>query len=388
MGKAILFVADPKLVKDVLVKNFKSLPNRRTFSFNEPLLDNMMSMAPVEIWQKVRPAANPAFSIGKLRKMNSLIEDCALVTTEHLKSAASRQEDIDVKQFFWDYMLDVTARSAFATKLDSHSEKENEFVMRSRQLLSKGVTPRLLLILIFPTFAKKIGLSPFTPGVLQFFKKVLRSIIKNKENEQDENFFRLIMGSQEETGGISPESSPEKDNPLFNLNSGTTGDTFSGTKLTEEEAMAQCILFFLAGQEKERKWTSASRLTLERSPCQDFILGDTGIKVKKNDIVAVPVYALHHDPQYFPDPLTFNPERFSEQNMASIDPYTYLPFGAGPRSCIAMRFALHTVKVSVLHTIRNVQLVRTEKTKVPLEFPNGFGHIIAKDVILGVRKRE
>ncbi|KAK8787084.1 hypothetical protein V5799_023139 [Amblyomma americanum] len=127
---------------------------------------------------------------------------------------------------------------------------------------------------------------------------------------------------------------------------------------------------------------------VERSPCQDYIFGDTGIKVKKDDMVAVPVYALHHDPQYFPDPLTFNPERFNEQNMASIQPYTYLPFGAGPRNCIAMRFALQTVKLSVLHTIKNVQLVRTEQTKIPLEFRSGYGMLAAKGMKVGVRKRE
>ncbi|XP_077484869.1 cytochrome P450 3A31-like [Amblyomma americanum] len=127
---------------------------------------------------------------------------------------------------------------------------------------------------------------------------------------------------------------------------------------------------------------------LERAPCQDYIFGDTGIKVNKDDIVTVPVYALHHDPQYFPDPLTFNPERFNEQNMASIQPYTYLPFGAGPRNCIATHFALHTVKLCVLHTIRNVLLVRIEQTKVPLEFRNGYGMLTAKGIEVGVRKRE
>ncbi|KAL1441719.1 hypothetical protein MTO96_008436 [Rhipicephalus appendiculatus] len=98
MGKAILFVAEPKLVKKVLVDDFSSLPDRRTIKMNEPLLDNVMSMAPFEVWQKVRKGSAPAFSTSVVRKMNALIEECALATTEHLKKAASNEEDIDVKQ--------------------------------------------------------------------------------------------------------------------------------------------------------------------------------------------------------------------------------------------------------------------------------------------------
>jgi cytochrome P450 family 6 len=50
--------------------------------------------------------------------------------------------------------------------------------------------------------------------------------------------------------------------------------------------------------------------------------------------VAIPVYALHHDPQHFPDPKRFDPERFSEENKQSRHRYCYLPFGEGPRMCL------------------------------------------------------
>lgn len=68
-GKPTLFVSDPDLVKRVLVKDFHILPNRRQIKFFDPLLDNMMNIAPVERWRKIRPAASPAFSTGKLRKV-------------------------------------------------------------------------------------------------------------------------------------------------------------------------------------------------------------------------------------------------------------------------------------------------------------------------------
>jgi len=56
--------------------------------------------------------------------------------------------------------------------------------------------------------------------------------------------------------------------------------------------------------------------------------------LKPGDVVWMPIYALHHDPAYFPDPEKFDPERFSDENRGNIKNCTYLPFGSGPRNCI------------------------------------------------------
>lgn len=56
--------------------------------------------------------------------------------------------------------------------------------------------------------------------------------------------------------------------------------------------------------------------------------------MKKGEGLNIPVMAIHRDPQYFPDPMKFDPERFSDERKHEIQPFTYLPFGLGPRNCI------------------------------------------------------
>lgn len=72
---------------------------------------------------------------------------------------------------------------------------------------------------------------------------------------------------------------------------------------------------------------------LNRQADVDYTFDD-GFTLPKGVSVLVPISGLQHDPEYYPEPHVFDPERFSDENKHNIVPYTYLPFGDGPRSCI------------------------------------------------------
>jgi cytochrome P450 len=88
-------------------------------------------------------------------------------------------------------------------------------------------------------------------------------------------------------------------------------------------------------------WTLVPRCATE-----ELTLG--GYRIPRGTWVFVSPYATHHDPRFFPNPERFDPDRFSDERQPEIAPFTYLPFGAGPRSCIGNHFSLTLLTIALV----------------------------------------
>jgi cytochrome P450 len=99
---------------------------------------------------------------------------------------------------------------------------------------------------------------------------------------------------------------------------------------------------------------------ISRDATRDFRLGDE--PVARGTTLLIPIYAIHRHKSLWPDPDSFDPGRFDPHAVKERHRYAYMPFGAGPRICIGMNFAL-TEATAILATL--VQAVR-------LDLPDGF----------------
>jgi len=98
---------------------------------------------------------------------------------------------------------------------------------------------------------------------------------------------------------------------------------------------------------------------IDREAVADDRVGDTIIPA--GSTVIVYVYGAHHAPRYWPDPETFDPDRFAKENSATQPPFTHLPFGGGPRGCIGGNYAM----------LQILMILSTLLGKYDLELPPG-----------------
>lgn len=93
---------------------------------------------------------------------------------------------------------------------------------------------------------------------------------------------------------------------------------------------------------------------IERLCVSDYKLSDK-LTIPAGMSICVPTYAIHRSAKYFSSPNEFRPERFlSDQPLKH--PWSFLPFGGGPRNCLGIRLAILQVKVAIVRVLENYEL--------------------------------
>jgi cytochrome P450 len=89
-----------------------------------------------------------------------------------------------------------------------------------------------------------------------------------------------------------------------------------------------------------------------------------GYRVDAESLLGVGIWAVQRDPALWPDPLTFDPDRFEPSRAKQVDRWQFLPFGAGPRSCIGDHFAMLEMTLALATIIG-----RCQTSSIRADFP-------------------
>lgn len=95
----------------------------------------------------------------------------------------------------------------------------------------------------------------------------------------------------------------------------------------------------------------------------DITLPSSGKKVPAGSTVVIATYKLHRRPDVYPNPEVFNPDNFLPENSANRHYYAFVPFSAGPRSCVGRKYAMLKLKIILSTILRNFRVLSDLKEK-------------------------
>ncbi|XP_074601655.1 cytochrome P450 4c21-like [Brevipalpus obovatus] len=124
---------------------------------------------------------------------------------------------------------------------------------------------------------------------------------------------------------------------------------------------------------------------LSRRASHDFEIG--GYEIPKGVSVVIPVWSIQRCPEYYPNPNSFIPERYTTEGQAGRSPYLYLPFSGGPRGCIGQLYSWFEMKTIMAHILRNF-IIHTPLSYKEFEYCFNFQQKATGPLMVSFEKRE
>lgn len=380
----VLIVQNPEIIKLIMTKDFYYFNSREIAKYNHnEVLTTSMFFTQGDRWKVLRQNLTPLFSSAKMRNMFHLVEKCAHVFEGLLDQETETSDVLEIRSLTARFTMDSIGSCVFGvdTNVMGKDVDKNPF-RRMGRLVFEISNARAFSIVgraIWPAIFYALRLKVFPVELDKFFNSLLTGVFKarNYEASARNDFVDLLLNFKKEIF-ITGDS-------VTNMKDKTCSKKIS-LEVDDSLLVGQCLSFFSAGFE-----TSSSTMTftlyelaknqdaqskafadvdrylrkhenrlnydcvtdlpyleacleetlrlypvlgvLTREVVEEYTLPD-GAKLKPGVRVHVPVFHLHYDPDNFPEPFQFCPERFLPENKRNIKPYTYLPFGEGPRICI------------------------------------------------------
>ncbi|XP_015908100.1 cytochrome P450 3A24 isoform X2 [Parasteatoda tepidariorum] len=375
-------------------------------------------------WKDVRSLLTPSFTASKMRQMSPLMNDAIQSLMINIDKKCKADEHFDIYKLYQGLTMDVVGRTAFGIQTDVQNNPKDPFLRAAKALFSGDIrNPLIILAVSFRSLSslwirlgrlRLIFVNQGTNPITELIGNVKEVIATRRKNQQKArpDLLQLMLDAEGTDGdSVTADDLTASDEKEVEVK-GNKGKI--SKKLSDADVLDNSVLFFLAAyettstalaftthllikhpdvQEKVRKevlqllksegeldYNSVNMLqyldqVLKESlrlypPVHLFVNREVsenceinGIQFKKGAAIQVAVYHLHRDPDYWENPTEFRPERFSPENKDKINPIAYQPFGAGPRNCIGMRFALMEAKLALAQILSKYSLKRCSKTE-------------------------
>jgi cytochrome P450 len=348
----IVFLNHPEYIREVLVVQNDNFIKERTVQRSKMLLGEGMITAEGAAHRAQRQTAQPAFHRQRIVEYGGVIVEEAL-RVRNSWGAGER----DIAQDMMHLTLNVVSRTLFATDL-----REEVFELAAAINRIMGLYNFLVML---PAAEWLVHLRP--PGLAAFVRArnridavVYRMLDAHRKAEVDRgSLLDMMLAASPGNDEESRRSLRDQVITIFLAGYETVANALSWTwyllsQNPECEAKFHAEIDSLPGgrlptfEEMPRLRYTESVLAeslrlyppawaMGRYALNDFELGKFFLPARTT--VLISQFITHRDARYFPDPLRFDPERFSAEGKARRGKFSYFPFGAGARQCIGESFA-------------------------------------------------
>jgi len=405
-----VFITDPDMIKQIHIKDFDSF-NGHSFHFSQKF--RMLTETRGEEWSQLRKGLSPIFSSGKIRGMMKHVDGVVDNMINYLNKKIISDPVIDMRPVYQYLTMDVISKCAFGVDLNCFEDTENPMLKNSIKLF-KDFCAKDLSSSLQRTFEfTLVGLDKYIDFVPESMNALWNITRKIQESRAKENVFhgdfidKLHELKAIVKDGVVTEDQLTAQGIVFMLAGFDTSANTLGslTYCIVSNPQAYDLLMSEIQEKLEEFEGKVNHETVADMPYLDACIKETlrilppvarndrrcnkewtykGYKIKKETTVMIPIHVVHHNPEYWPEPELFKPERFFKENAGSIVPCSYLPFGAGPRACLGERFAQIEIKVAIVRLLQAYHLEKDEKTKLNLSngdlFMNDYAEMFIKFV--------
>jgi cytochrome P450 len=360
--KRCSFVADPELAWSVLTGDPELMRMGSTNGIFRPVLgDTSLFLLDGPEHKRHQAQIRPGFHRGVVQSFSGVVAELAAreVATWPLGQPFPVQER----------MRGVTLQMIFRTVLgvvdDTRDTRLRELV---HELLDQVQSP----IAVLPAFQRDLGgRSPFarlmrTVAAIDelLYEEIGERRYDPSRTDRDDVLSMLVLPQTHEDGFMSDREIRDELMTLLIAGHETTATALSWTferLLRSPAALARCVEEIAGGDRGEAYLDAVVRESLRQRP----VLPITARKLTRPIALgewAFPrgwtlmpcIYLIHQDPDVYPEPERFLPERFLGPEAPSSR--VWLPFGAGARHCIGNGLAMMAIKVILRTVLRRVEL--------------------------------
>ena len=358
LNRHIYQLNHPALVEDFLIKDAAKHHRGLVMKRAKAVLGEGLLTSEEPLHMRQRRLAQPAFHRNRIAAYADTIGQQALAMTARWRSASTK----DLREEMLAIALRIVGKCLFDLNVESDAEVRK---------ISEAVDAFMgFLPLAFLPFSEQIQRLPI-PAMQR---------IRNGQADLDAIIYAMIAERRADPPGQTDRSD------LLSMLMATVDDEATGNEsamMSDQQLHDECLTVMLAGHETTANGLSFALWLLARHPevqaavsaearavlgnraptAEDYsklkyttqVFAETlrlyppvwvtartcevpyeiaGYAIPRGAILIAPQFVVHRDPRFYPDPLRFDPSRFTDENKASRPRFAFYPFAAGSRQCI------------------------------------------------------